>query len=211
MPVVVAGLKEAQKAMRSLQPELDKELKRELRDLLNPVVKKAKGYVPADISGLSGWMNTTSGKKINAQTSMFRVGKFPKFNAAQVKAGIRTELFPSKRKSTGFTSLIRIVNMSPAGAIYETSGRKNPNGQPWDRKSGSHSFSRSLNPKAGAHFIDAMGKTMAGSGLNRGRLIYRAWNEDQGRALGYVMKAIENTAIKTAKFVNASRAFRKAA
>lgn len=211
MPVVVAGLREAQKAMRALQPELEKELKKEVRDLLNPVVKKAKSYVPSDITGLSGWMDTSSGKKINAQTSMFRVGRFPKFNASQIKSGIRSEIFPSRRRSNGFTSLIRIVNLTAAGAIYETAGRKNPNGQPWDRKSGSHSFSRSMNPKAGAHFINAMGRTMAGEGLNKGRLIYRAWHEDQGRTIGYVMKALENTAAKTAKFVNASKAFRKAA
>jgi hypothetical protein len=211
MPVVVAGLKEAQKAMRALQPELDKELKREVRELLNPVVKKAKSYVPDDISGLSHWMGSSNKKKITAETSMFRIGKFPKFNATQVKAGIRTELFPSKRKSTGFTSLVRIVNLTAAGAIFETAGRKNPNGQPWDRKSSSHDFSRSLNPKAGAHFIEAMGRTIVGDAGNKGRLIYRAWHEDQGRALGHVMKAIEATAIKTAKYVSAAKAFRKAA
>ena len=46
MPVEVVGLKEAMKAMRQLQPTLDKELKSEIRQLLNPVVKKARGYVP---------------------------------------------------------------------------------------------------------------------------------------------------------------------
>ena len=41
MPVEVVGLREAMIAMRKLQPTLEKELKTELKALLNPVVKKA--------------------------------------------------------------------------------------------------------------------------------------------------------------------------
>lgn len=211
MPIEVVGLKEAQKAMRALQPQLNKELNSEIRLLLNPIVKKAKSYVPDEIGGLSNWMMNTKSNKINAETSMFRVGKFPKFNAAQVRRGIRSEVFPSKPRRTGFVSLVRIVNLTAAGAIYETAGRKHPQGQPWNPKSGSHDFSHSKNPNAGSHFIDAMGKTIAGSGLSRGRVIYRAWHEDQGRALGYILQAINNAAITTAKYVETAKAFRKAA
>ena len=211
MPVEVVGLNEAIKAMRALQPTLEKELKTEMKQLLNPVVKKARGYVPSEIAGLSHWTFDTKANKINAHTSVFRAGKFPKFNPSQVRSGIKSELFPSRRTSNGFISLVRIVNATAAGAIYETAGRKNPHGQPWNRKSGSHDYSHSLNPKAGEHFIRSLGGHMVGVGKSRGRLIYRAWSEDQGRTLGYVMQALNKTLAKTKKFIDASQAFRSAA
>lgn len=211
MPIEVVGLREALKAMRKLQPDLEKELKTEIKGLLNPIVKEAKSYVPTSIAGLSNWTFAGSSNKINAQTSMFRVGRFPKFNAAAVRAGIKAEVFPSKPNLKGFVSLVRIVNQSAAGAIYETAGRAHPDGQPWNKKSGSHRYSHSLNPDAGRHFVHSLIGPMAGEGKTRGRLIYRAWNQNQGRAIGAVMAAIEKTAVKTKNYVDAAAAFRKAA
>lgn len=52
--------------------------------------------------------------------------------------------------------------------------------------------SRSNNPGAGAHFINRMGP-LYGDGASRGRMIFRAWAENQGRAQAAVVKAIENT------------------
>lgn len=211
MPVEVVGLKEAQRAMRALQPELSKELNKEIKSLLNPIVNTAKSYVPQEIDNLSGWMYQGKTNKITAGSSMFRVGKFPKYNPAQIKAGIKAQLQPTKRNRNGFTSLVRIVNQDRAGAIYETAGRVNPNGQPWNRQGATGKFSHSLNPNAGQQFIKAMVGEMKGDGRKRGRLIYRAWNENQGRALAAVMKAIENTANRTVAYIDAAKAFRKAA
>ena len=212
MPVEVVGLKEAMIAMRKLQPTLDKELKTEVRSLLNPIVKKAKTYVPDEIAGLSNWFYNSKPNKIDVHTSMFRVGKFPKFNPAQVRAGIKSEIFPSKPNRSGFISLIRIVNLTAAGAIYETAGRRrNGVAQPWNPKAGGHDYSHSQNPQAGQHFIDSMKRQMVGTGKMRGRLIYRAWAEDQGKVQGHIMQAINRTLIKTKKFIDASEAFGRAA
>jgi len=211
MPVVVVGLKEAQKAMRALQPQLDKNLKIEIRLALKPVIKQAQSYVPAAIPGLSNWVGHGKGKTINKQTSMFRKGKFPLFNSATVRAGIKAELFPSRRKSSGFISLVRIVNATAAGAIIETAGRKHPKGQPWDRGNASHDYSHSLNPNAGEHFINSMPGKFAGTGLRRGRLVYRAVDENQGRALSAILKALNKTSQQTVKYVDAAKAFRSAA
>lgn len=212
MPVEVVGLKEALKAMRSIQPNLEKELKKELKGLLKPVVNTARSYVPMTITGLSNWTDENKYGKITAKSSVFRTGHFPLFNPSEAKRGITSEIFPSKPNRSGFISLVRVVNKSRSGAIFETAGRKNPNGQPWGTAKGkSHKFSHSRNPNAGAHFIKSMGDTMLGNGKMRGRLIYRAWYENQGRALGHIMKALEDTAIKTSRYVDAAKAFRKAA
>lgn len=210
MAVEVVGLSEALKALKAIEPDLHTELKKEITALLDPVVKKARGYVPMTIAGLSNWTYTQAG--ITGKSSVFRVGKFPLYNPTQVKRGIKSEFFPTRHSNNGFVSLVRVVNQSAAGAIFETAGRKNPKGQPWSgKKTGSHKFSHSLNPNAGEHFIASMGNTMAGDGRYRGRLIYRAWNEDQGRTIGYVMKAVERVADKCQNRINASKAFRKAA
>lgn len=207
MPVEVAGLKELQKAMRSIQPDLSAELKTEIKSFLNPLVKKAKRYAPVKISGLSNW--TIQGKKITAKSSSFNTG-FPRYSVIDVRRGIKSEIYPTKPNRSGFVSLVRIVNQSAGGSIYETAGRKNPNGQTWNRKSGSHKYSHSRNPQAGKHFIESMGE-MAGTGKSRGRLIYRAWDEDQGKALAAIMKAVEKTAIHFKARVDIGRTFKKAA
>ena len=199
MPIVVTGLKEAQKAMRSLQPDLEKNLKVEIKASLLPIVKKARGYVPTSISGLSNWLSFE--------------GRFPRFNPALVKRGIKSEVFPTRHKGSGFISLVRVVNASAAGAIFETAGRKNPTGQPWNPKSGSHDYSHSKNPNAGAWFINQIGNkgTLTGVGATRGRLIYRAFAEDQGKVQAHIIAAINKTSVMSKKRVDAAKAFRRAA
>lgn len=208
MPVEVAGLKELQVAMRSFQPDLAKELKADITKALKPIVKNAQGYVPSQISGLSNW--TFQKRSISAKSSAFRTG-FPMFNSAEVKRGIKSQVFPTKPNPQGFISLVRIVNKSAAGAIYETAGRKNPWGQPWNPKAGSHNYSHSRNPSAGLHFNNSMGK-LYGSNKNRGRLIYRAWDEDQGRTLAYIVKSVETVSRHFGETLRSgSKVFRKVA
>jgi hypothetical protein len=90
--------------------------------------------------------------------------------------------------------MARIINKSAVGAIYETSGRKNPNGQQWvgPKASGSSKgVSRSNNPQAGKQFIQNLPPIIS-SLKGRGRLIYRAWAANKGVAEGAAMKAIDS-------------------
>ena len=194
MPVEVKGLDETLKAMRQFEPDLAINLNKQVRAALQPVQKEARALVPSTISGLSRWNFSQSGRKITAKSSAFaQVGRFPKFNASVVKRNIKITIGKTKRNRSGFISFYRISNITAAGAIMETAGRKNPSGQPWDRKNKSHSFSHSRNPGAGQHFIDALGRNMVGSGKSRGRILYKAWNENEGKALTTTIKAVEMT------------------
>jgi hypothetical protein len=65
--------------------------------------------------------------------------------------------------------------MSAAGAIYETAGRRAPGTKPSSRP----------------NFAEAMGN-LQGSGKDRGRLIFRAFENDYGNATKAVLKAIDN-------------------
>ncbi len=194
MPVEVKGLDEVLKALRQFEPDLAKNLNKQVRAALTPVQKKAQEYVPDSLPGLSNWQFSSKGKKINKATSAFaQVGHFPKFNQSIVKRGIRVMIGKTRPNNKGFTSFYRISNTTAAGAIMETSGRANPSGQPWNPASGSHKYSHSRNPEAGLHFINSMGGRMQGSGKMRGRLIYRAFNEDEGRAIATTMRAVNMT------------------
>jgi hypothetical protein len=207
VPVQVQGISELRSALRSFAPDMEKNLNKQVRASLQPVVKNAKGYVVTP--SLSHWVyKGGKSNKITKQTSSFRRGKFPLFNASIVKAGIVAVLSPTKKNRNGFVTNYSIQNRSAAGAIMETAGRKNPEGQPWRKGSASHKYSHSNNPHAGQRFISGQHGQLKGEGKQRGRLIYRAWDENQGRALGNIMKAVDATILQFGRRVDAASGFK---
>ena len=183
MPAVeIRGNADLRKAMRQFTPDLEKTLRLELKRALVPVTKAAKGFVPAE-SPMRGW-------KARSNTA----GRFPQWSTSTIVKGITYSTSPSRINKNGFSSMARIMNKSAVGAIYETSGRKNPNGQPWvGPKAGgtSHKVSRSSNPNAGAQFIQNL-SPLVSSLQGQGRLIYRAWRESKDDPMGIAMRAIDS-------------------
>jgi len=181
MRIEIRGNADLRKAMRRFTPDLEKALKKEISAILRPVVVQAKGFVPAT-SPMRGWAARS-----------FSEGRFPTYSASTIKAGITFSTAPSKINSNGFSSMARIENRSRVGAIYESAGRNGDQGQPWvGPKAGGNSnkVSKSSNPQAGAQFIKNL-PPLVSSLKGRGRLIYRAWAKDQGKAEGATMKAID--------------------
>lgn len=181
MRIEIRGNADLRKAMRRFTPDLEKALKKELGKILSPVVREAKGFVPA-VSPMRGWAGRS-----------FSEGKFPTYNAGTIKAGITYSSTPSKINENGFSSMARIQNKSPVGAIYEGAGRAGLDGQPWvGPKAGyaSNKYSKSNNPQAGKQFIANL-PPLVSSLKGRGRLIYRAWANTQGKVEGAAMKAID--------------------
>jgi hypothetical protein len=201
MQVKIEGVKQTRKALRDFAPDLNKELNKELRLALSPIAKKAKGFVPSS-SPMSGWAPRA-----------FSEARFPFYEAGIIRAGIGFTTKPGRTTRSGFTSNATIFNKSVAGAIYETAGRaNNGEGQPWvGPKAGgtSKKVSRSNWQGAGTKFIDNLGP-LTNSTKGRGRLILKAWAQDQGKAYGAGTKAIdkaERTFIERSK----TSTFRKAA
>ena len=197
MPTEVKGLIEFKKALKDYAPELGTQLDDQIGLALGGVVKKAQSYVPA-VSPLSNWSYRKRSEK-NGNG----LRKFPLYNSARVVKGIKYSTTPRKANRRGFKAVYFIINKSAEGAIYETAGRKNPNGQPWVGRQGdpnNHDISHSNNKQAGADFIQAMGELKQGNVESstkkgrymKGRLIYRAWAEDQGKANAAVFTAINN-------------------
>lgn len=199
MPAVeLRGNSDLRKALRQFAPDLDKELKAELRRALSPVVRKARGYVESN--AMTNWNDQSSSS-----------AKFPKYNAFAISKGIGFSTGVTKRNKNGFSSMAKIYNRTAAGAIYEQAGVKNPQGQPWVGRNGAagSKYSHSNNPKAGEQFINNL-PPIVSSLKGRGRLIYRAWAESKGVAEGAAMRAIDK-ATSTFMIRSKKTAFRKAA
>ena len=179
MQIELRGNADLRKALRRFAPDLEKSLKVEMKRGLAPVAKAAKGFVPSQ-SPLSNWAGRS-----------FSEGTFPIFNASTIKAKIGYTTATSKPNRQGFSTMARVFNDSRAGAIYESAGRNGPQGQPWVGPKGpaGKKFSHSRNPQAGEQFIAAL-PPLSGSLKGRGRLIFKAWSLDKGRAEGIVNKAI---------------------
>ena len=192
MPVEVVGAIALRKALNEYAPDLAKELTRNLNAVLKPIVTEARGYVPSE-SPMRGW----------AERPTDAGYRFPKYDAGIIKSGIVYKTTPSQPNRAGFRNAVRIQNKSNIGAIYETAGRKNGQGQEWvgPKASGaSKKVSRSNNRYAGNQFISNLGNLYGSAKPDHrmmGRLIFRAWAKTQGRANAAVFKSIEET---TAKF-----------
>ena len=191
MPTEVVGAVALRKALNKYAPDLAKELTKELGGVLKPIVNEARSYVPL-VSPMSGWSPVAQPR-----------GKFPKYDALEIRKGIIYKTTPSKPNRAGFVNNIRIQNKSMIGAIYETAGRKNGQGQNWvgpNAGGASKGVSRSNNPYAGNQFISNLGQLYGpnrkGDHRMMGRLIFRAWANTQGKANASVFKAIENTTTK---------------
>jgi hypothetical protein len=163
MPVEVKGGIALRKALKQFAPDLAKETRKELASLLKPIVQNARGFIPSQ-APLSGWGKSSI------------TGRFPEWSSSEAKSGIGFKTTPSKPNRSGFRSLARIQNASPAGAIYETAGRLNPYGRSQakivthsgtiKRKDSTENWSydtsagknhgRSNNPEAGSLFVQSM-------------------------------------------------------
>jgi hypothetical protein len=204
MPTEVKGLIELKKALKDYAPNLSVALDNQVSVALGGIVKKAQSHVPPEAPvNLSNWnYKNRSEFFINSQGKRQR--KFPLYNAARIVKGIQYSTTPRKVNRRGFKAVYFIINKSAEGAIYETAGRKKINGQDWVGRKGDpydHTVSHSNNRTAGADFIQAMGDLYQGNlesstkrgRYMKGRLIYRAWAEDGGKANAAVLTAIYNT------------------
>lgn len=167
MPVKLQGATALIKALRAVEPILAKNTTREIAAALRPVTTKARGYLPSNADAPSGWLRRPEAKGRWAE-------RF--YDKAVASKGISFKSTPSKPNRRGFSSLASIFNRSAGGAIYETAGRKSGNV---------------------GNFTPRLGGQLKGDKQKMtGRAIFRAFEEDQGKAQDGVVKAIEKAAAK---------------
>ena len=161
MPVKLQGAVALRKALAIVEPTLAKETSKEIASFLKPVVKQARGFLPSDSQVPSGWLGYP-----NAQGRW--ANRF--YSQSIASKGITYKSTPSKPNRNGFQALASIFNKSAAGAIYETSGRKS-------------GITGNFTPKLGGQLIGRDQKMI-------GRAMFRAFEEDYGKAQLGVVKAI---------------------
>jgi hypothetical protein len=167
MPATVKGAVELRKALRKFTPDLAKETQKEIKTAIRPISQSAKGYVPDRGSVLSGWLPRQMSE-----------GRFPTFNPSEVRSRIGFKTTPSKANSRGFRAIAQVFNKSRAGSIYERMGKVTPNS---------------------TFVLNQDGKYRAplkGKDRMQGRLLYRAYDENNGKARNGVLKAISSSAAK---------------
>jgi hypothetical protein len=179
------------------------------------VEQQAKSYVVGDAQVLSGWAKPAS-PNLNYRP-------FPKYNSALVKGGIGYKEGKNVQFKNGFQVENYVYNVSAAGRIYETAGRKNPEGrapimsttlkelgniQGYEgKKSGKKRSTRdysSNNPFAGYQFVSALEPVTSqpkikgvrsGGVKTKGRLIYKAFANQSPQIYQAILNAINATAI----------------
>jgi hypothetical protein len=214
MPVNITGVQGTLKAMRKFDPDLAKQMNTQIRGVMMPVRDKARAFAPGNDEMLSGWI------KANTSTAAKGHRFFPKYDQSETRAGIVYRQGANNKGEVAGAKFTRrwqvayfVANNSPGGAIFETSGRVHPNGRAsshivssrhkvnkrYSVSSGTKRDMNSLNPNAGRQFLEPLGPLYGSRGNidprfgntdQRGRLIYRAWAEDQGRAAAAVNLAI---------------------
>jgi hypothetical protein len=166
MPTEVRGAVALRKSLRAFAPELAKETQKEIANFLKPVVRQARGYMPSNSDVPSGWVLGT------------QKGKWERiaYDAGIARRGVTYKTTPSRANRRGFSALASILNKSAAGAIYETAGRKS-------------GIDGRFTPKL-------VGRLVGEGQKMTGRAMFRSYAEDQGKAKGYILKAIFNSANK---------------
>ena len=185
MPVVIEGVVGLKKALRQLAPDIKKEMDKEIREALKPIIKDARSKVPGTApGGLINWNDPGYERKPRVPG---KKQAFPSYDQTIIRRGLTYSVANSRMKNSGFVSLFTLFNKSRTGSIIETAGRV---GSPNPRAA-------SNNPDAGRIFIGAMNGVgglvdYAGRGQkSKGRLLYAAYARNQGKALNATLIAIE--------------------
>jgi len=215
MPVEVIGVDDVQKGLSFIDEDMYNRIKIALVPLIKRVEAQAKNYVVGDSEVLSGWAKPASAN--------LDYRPFPKYNSALVKGGIGYKEGKNVQFKNGFQVENYVYNVSAAGRIYETAGRRNSQGrapimsttlkdlgnvQGYEGKKSGKKISTldysSNKPFAGYQFVSALEPVTSqpkikgvrsGGVKTKGRLIYKAFANQSPQIFQAIFKAINDTAV----------------
>lgn len=194
--VKILNVKEDIKTFQKLAPELKKQLDKDIKGLLRPILVEAQGLYPSTESITpSGWAKGGF-KKFSGigPLNIDQTRGFIAYDGSRAKAGLKTITPKAKKNSTGYTGFYGIVQRDPAGAIFETAGRGSKASRSRTRAS------RSRNPNASRDFIQRLQTayppalpTARHEGNDKGRALIRAFDNNRGRIFVEVRTALRKT------------------
>lgn len=187
--VLVPDLDKLRRDLKKIDPILAKDMAKALTTAAKPLVSKARTFVPSDIRTGSGkfiwqqdaptyttpaWANDTEHRGRDAANRWV-------WNPNDVQKGIKIERQGLVRRTSTAggrvfgkqlreVAALRVINKTPAGAIFELAGL-NPGNATADKN-------RSRNPRAGEDFETVLNRQyVINQGRKKGRILYKAAQE----------------------------------
>jgi hypothetical protein len=112
----VENLDKTLNALRVIDPEMKKNLNKEMVKSVRPILKKARAAVPArPARNWGSWTDSKTKRDLS-------------WDRGVVKRGITTSTANTRAGAGGVRAQFRLLNKSAAGAIYETAGAGGGNG-----------------------------------------------------------------------------------
>ena len=165
--VELYGLVQTKRLMRELEPELLKEMNREIKESLEPVAERAKRLIPPS-PPLSGWNRAIHNPGSRPSYSPYgrRVGNKLEWNTQEARNQIVIRAGGRRARGRATSAAWRIRSMNPAAAAFELMGRG----------------------KSNVAMVKNVGRRFPGTG----RVLYRAFDEVGGdRIVRNVVKTIK--------------------
>jgi hypothetical protein len=196
--IEMQGLTENIIALERFAPDLKRQLNKEIRGILAPIVLEAKSYLPSNSEiHPSGWQKGGF-KRFNGigPLSQDQTRGFIAYDAERAKSGIKQTAATTKKDGTGFRNTYGVIQRDPGGAIFETAGRGSSASRSRSKTS------RSRNPQASQHFIGVIQRehgvlpTARGEGKDKGRALIRAVDRNRFKALNAIREAVDKASAK---------------
>ena len=157
--LAIRGLDATKKLMRELEPELLKEMNREIRTQLQPVAIRAKTLIPS-LPPVSGW-----GRSVAARGSRPSYSPYGKrwdyarleWNSNEAKQGITIRQGGRRARGQVTSAAWQIRSNNPAAAVFELMGRG----------------------KSSVNMVGNVGRKHPGTG----RVLYRAFDSVGGKRI----------------------------
>jgi hypothetical protein len=155
-------------ALRKALKQFSPDLDKETRD-------EMVGFLKPVVKKARGFLPSNADAPSGFVKHEVKTAKFPMYDAAEARRGIGYKLTPTKPNREGWSSTVSLHNKTAAGAIVETAGRKS-----------------GIN----GNFTPRFQGSLAGRAKMSGRAMFKAYDQDQGKAKASVIKALENAAAK---------------
>ena len=127
--VEIYGLQSTKRLMRELEPELLKEMNREIRDQLKPVAARAQSLIPS-APPLSGWGRSVSRAGSRSQYSPWgRRWDYSRleWNSSEAKSSVVIRQGGGRARGQASRAAWQVRSNNPAAAVFELMGRGKSN------------------------------------------------------------------------------------
>ena len=155
--------------------QLRKALKQFSPDLDKETREEMVGFLKPLVKKARGFLPSDSEAPSGFVKHPVKTAKFPMYEAAVARRGIGYKLTPTKPNRQGWVQTVSIHNKTAAGAIVETAGRKSG---------------------ITGNFTPRFQGSLAGRAKMQGRAMFKAYEQDEGKAKVGVIRALEKAAAK---------------